>query len=931
MPGNSWRKLRVLLAAAAILLLSEFCFAETRVTHEGHQWSLENPRIRVTVDSQSGTLSVIEKASGREWKQVTPPQNKSEARFRNVQEVAAPSKGILFEGDFGWREGKPVSLSVRLTLPDEGADLFVEADVKDRGMEIPNLPFLEPLMHDSPTGVLVVADYCDGHLIPLDMDTFPRRWFSASRLDMPWVGLCDLAEGFGYMLLVETSDDASIEMRTVEVGGRELVAPRVVWNPSNNQFRYPRRLMYHFPSDGGYLAIAKRYRAYAREHGFLVPFSEKLKKNSNINRLFGAPDVWGNASLAFARDAKAAGVEKMIIHGRTSPDDMKAIAELGYLTSEYDNYTDVRPIEPGKDIDSNHDYVPDSVVLNADGERMKAWLTFNKKTQFMKRCPALWLQTAKIVVPRVLERRPYLGRFIDVTTAENLYECYDPKHPLTRSEKQECGVALLSYVRSLGLVTGGEHGIWWSVPQLDYIEEMMSGGSYSWPAGHLIRPKSKEQEFTSSWGSKLGKWEEYEKWGIGHAYRVPLWELVFHDCVVSTWYWGDASDFLLEAAPEVTAKKDAFNILYGTIPLMWANKEGAWQKSRDTFLTTYRNTCKLHEVVAAAEMLSHEFVTPDRAVQRTLFSDGTEVIVNFGETLHAAELSERKYLLPQNGFAVRGPEIEQSLCLVDGRPVTTILCKEFQYSDAEKIQLQQTPNTWVKRSPLSGTPPSPQLGYEAACVWDNIHRVLIRYGGHNQGGGGEQGSEAWTFDPFTAKWELKEPNIAPPGVCCEQQNVFDPVRGKYVRFPSFSGSHGWQWWREIYLNNSTVWVYDLASNLWRDLRPLPAPQVSPLRCASWDSDAQVIVLFGGEGNQEGTVVYDPYTNTWTRMNPPNEPPFRSAGSMVYDAARKLHILFGSQFSDDPHTWAYDLRENEWHDLPPCRRPTATMPCSLMIR
>jgi len=230
--------------------------------------------------------------------------------------------------------------------------------------------------------------------------------------------------------------------------------------------------------------------------------------------------------------------------------------------------------------------------------------------------------------------------------------------------------------------------------------------------------------------------------------------------------------------------------------------------------------------------------------------------------------------------------------------------------------LAQSPNTWVKRSPVAETPPSPRLGYEGACVWDGTHRVLIRYGGHNQGGGGEQGSEVWAFDSLTAKWALKEPNTSPPGVCCAQQNVFDPVRGRYVRFPAFSGSHGWQWWREIYLNNSTVWVYDLETNLWRNLRPLPTPRVSPLRCASWDSDAQVIVLFGGEGNREGTVVYDPYTNTWTRMNPPKEPPFRSGGNMVYDAARKLHILFGAQFSDDPHTWAYDLRKNGWRDLGP---------------
>ncbi len=230
------------------------------------------------------------------------------------------------------------------------------------------------------------------------------------------------------------------------------------------------------------------------------------------------------------------------------------------------------------------------------------------------------------------------------------------------------------------------------------------------------------------------------------------------------------------------------------------------------------------------------------------------------------------------------------------------------------------PDTWVKLSPLPGGPVSPRLGYEGDCRWDGARRVMIRYGGHNQGGGGEQHSEIWTFDPFTAKWSLKEPNLSPPGVCCAQQNVFDPVQARYLRFPSFSGSHGWQWFREIYLNNTEAWSYDLGTNRWQNLRPLPAPRVAPLRCASWDSDHQVVVLFGGEGSNEGTIVYDPYVNEWTRMKPPAQPEPRSGGNMAYDAVRKLHILFGAQFTSDPHTWGYDLRKNEWRDLKPATMP-----------
>ena len=126
--------------------------------------------------------------------------------------------------------------------------------------------------------------------------------------------------------------------------------------------------------------------------------------------------------------------------------------------------------------------------------------------------------------------------------------------------------------------------------------------------------------------------------------------------------------------------------------------------------------------------------------------------------------------------------------------VVASLAQTLRAADLPPVSTQPA-NTWMKRSPLSEGPVSPRLGYEGACVWDNLHQLVIRYGGHNQGGGGEQGAEVWTFDPHTAKWTLKEPNTSPPGVCCNAQNIYDPTIGRYIRCPKFSGSHGWQWWR----------------------------------------------------------------------------------------------------------------------------------------
>ena len=80
--------------------------------------------------------------------------------------------------------------------------------------------------------------------------------------------------------------------------------------------------------------------------------------------------------------------------------------------------------------------------------------------------------------------------------------------------------------------------------------------------------------------------------------------------------------------------------------------------------------------------------------------------------------------------------------------------------------LAQDANTWVKRSPIKSGPPSSGMGYETSLAYDPVHKRVVRWGGHNQGGGGEQNAETWLLDPVTMKWELREPNRSPPGLLC---------------------------------------------------------------------------------------------------------------------------------------------------------------------
>jgi hypothetical protein len=140
--------------------------------------------------------------------------------------------------------------------------------------------------------------------------------------------------------------------------------------------------------------------------------------------------------------------------------------------------------------------------------------------------------------------------------------------------------------------------------------------------------------------------EVIAKYQLGQSYRLPLWELVYHDCVVAQWYWGDYNNKL----PAVWDRRDLFNVLYGTPPMFMFDRR-LWEANRDRFARSYQNTCPSARAVGYSEMTDHRFLTPDRNVQQTVFANGVAITVNFGAT---------EYRLPSGvvvspmGFRVMG-------------------------------------------------------------------------------------------------------------------------------------------------------------------------------------------------------------------------------------------------------------------------------------
>jgi hypothetical protein len=207
---------------------------------------------------------------------------------------------------------------------------------------------------------------------------------------------------------------------------------------------------------------------------------------------------------------------------------------------------------------------------------------------------------------------------------------------MTRSESRHWKMELLRFIcEESKLVTGSETGHDAAVPYVHYFEGMLSLGPYRVPdAG---------RDMLKIWDEVP---QQVAKFQVGHKYRLPLWELVYHDCVVSQWYWGDYNNKL----PSLWDKRDLFNTLYGTPPMFMFNRE-FWEKNKDRFVRSFKNTCLLARAVGYAEMTDHCFLTPDRDIQQTTFANGITVTANFGD---------KPYRLPD------GKEIEPMGCYVSG-------------------------------------------------------------------------------------------------------------------------------------------------------------------------------------------------------------------------------------------------------------------------
>ena len=563
--------------------------------------------LQVKMDDRTGALTVTDSRTHHTWTQ---------QGARVTATAATAAKGQIHATVHD--NANNLDLDVTLSLAEERPEF--EIAISGDGPMRTTVAFPAPFVTAKGTWLIVPMN--EGILYPVDDESIPNRQlvaYGGHGICMPWFGVTDPTAGDGVMAILETPDDARIDISR-QPGSPLAIRP--LWEASRAKFSYARKIRYVFLDRGGYVAQAKRYREYAQATGLFKTLAAKRRENPNVDLLMGAVNVWNwdMNKTALATEMKSLGMEHVLWSNGGTPREIADINALGFLTSRYDIYQDVWPPDaPGGLTKAGW---PDDLVWLPNGDWMKGWAHNQKNAdgtvtvyQGGVISSARALERAKQEIPADLETHPYKCRFIDTTTASPFREDYNPAHPLTRSDDRRYKMALLEFCsRTSKLVVGTETGIDPSVPYVDYYEGMLSLGPYRLPdAGRdMLQYKPPTPDFL--------------KFQVGHFYRIPLWELVYHDCVVSQWYWGDYNN----KAPEVWPRRDLFNVLYATPPMFMFNRD-TWQKSKTQFVDSYQRICPLVRELGYDEMLSHEFVSADHAVQRTEWKSGTQVVVNFGD------------------------------------------------------------------------------------------------------------------------------------------------------------------------------------------------------------------------------------------------------------------------------------------------------------
>jgi hypothetical protein len=611
-------------------ILTVIILACTIVSGYSKTWKLSDKNLEVVFDDQTALFSVTDKRCSKTWEQMPL----KESFNLEKAELNGNSLNIKYSGKY--------NLNVNVTLtPSSALEILISADEK---LPISELAFPSAIKTPDKTHYILETDG-EGLLLKADDAEYPLgngvTYYCGGGLSMAWMGVVDHKFETGYMAILETPYDAAL--RTKRENGLITFSP--VWLASMGKFGYTRMITYHFFDKGGYVAQAKTYRKYIWKKNGIISLKEKQKRFPAIGKMIGGVHiyVWDKArEIEFAQELKFSGIEKALILWDANHTPYPEIGydnklkELGYATGGYELFTDLKQRDTAYyEIDADgpmrfaHTVYPGKYNELA-ARKNDGTIYFN---QFgTTSCPEAIRPEIYRKVEAKLKEYPHETYFLDVYAANGLFECYSDEHRLTREQfTQEVIKNHQILEDKYNQYLGGEWGAEYVNAHVAYVHGMMTLQRTWWGSG--IEKKGTIY-YTGDWrsnprptqmtGTRVAN-DKYLKYSINEYTRIPLYELVYHDAVVTSWRWEDGNHH----TPEIWWKKDLFNMLYGSAPL-WNLDRERWEAYKYTFIDSYKKVCPWLQQIATDEMVSHRFISKDHKVQESVFSSGNTILVNFG-------------------------------------------------------------------------------------------------------------------------------------------------------------------------------------------------------------------------------------------------------------------------------------------------------------
>ena len=462
-------------------------------------------------------------------------------------------------------------------------------------------------------------DAREGRIFPFGVDC--ERYRDSGGLDirgestMPFFGIVRRDHPCAAIItdFPATDFEFRTSVRQNSNGFKRLCATTPIWSYERDRVNEARHITYQFLRRGGYVEIAKAYRQFLLDSGRYATLKERIKQRPICNLASNASFFWGAYSLAempvFMAKLKECGVNKAVLQvankcdfvggWRRWPEGMtpesgtteeftnvaNIARNMGYGFSPVDEYTPFA--DRGKDYDAS---------LRAMTREGGFYSFAKEKTFFL--CDSQKLRFAQRDLPHVKEvigECPYL---LDCEGC-SMYDCFDPRHPMTSRQQVLARREFLTYVRNtMGSVVSEGSPIDWLTDIID--------------VGH---------------GHSIG----FQYWESKPGVFVPLWPLVYGGAVIDLFRVTDAEDGMLYAALYgLNARFDDYKV--GATELEWHKRiSDAWPE-RNFF-----------------ELSGHQFLAP--LVQKSQFKEGAkmvEVIANFGNVEYLYE----KQVIPPHDFKV---------------------------------------------------------------------------------------------------------------------------------------------------------------------------------------------------------------------------------------------------------------------------------------